>query len=170
MRHDATPGAAAARQPHRFESAASTQTLAEGLAEYYAANPGLKRGEALSPEARAFFHSHDVVHVVYGCNTTMPDEAVVKLASLFGTSAGFSVLRGYLLHDALDIYKRLPLGSTVAALLAAPYLIVRTIWRCWRQHAKWPWADHQRHLHTPLHELRTRYRIKVAHAARRGAA
>jgi hypothetical protein len=76
-------------QRDQFQSPASIQTLAEALTEYYAVNPELKRGDALSPEARAFFRSHDVVHVIYGCGTSMPDEAVVKLASVFGTSGGF---------------------------------------------------------------------------------
>lgn len=147
-----------------FQSAASTQTLAEGLAEYYRDNPGLKRDDALSPEARVFFRAHDVVHVLYGCGTSMPDEAIVKLSSVFGSTAGVAVLRGYRLHESLDIYRRLPLGSTLAALAAAPYLILRTIWRCVRQRAKWPWTDHEAHLHTPLHELRARFGIKVAHA------
>jgi hypothetical protein len=146
-----------------FQSASTTQTLAEGLAEYYAANAGLKRGATLSPDAQAFFRSHDAVHVLYGCGTTMPDEAVVKLASLFGTSAGFSVLRGYLLHDSIDIYRRLPFGSTVKALVMAPYLIARTLWRCMHQRDKWPWADFERHANTPLRELRGRFGITVAH-------
>ena len=60
----------------------------------------------------------------------MPDEAVVKLSSLFGTTGGIQILRGYANHEALDIYTKLPLGSTLLALFAAPYLIVRTLWRC----------------------------------------
>jgi hypothetical protein len=147
----------------QFQSSASTQTLAEALAEYYAANPHLKRDDELSPEARAFFRSHDAVHVVYGCGTSMPDEAVVKLSSLFGTTGGFSILRGYRLHESVDIYLKLPLGSSLIALLSAPYLIVRTLWRCARQPAKWPWSNHEPYLHTPLRELRSRFGIKVAH-------
>jgi hypothetical protein len=46
----------------RFESAQSEQTLAQGLAEYFAANPSLKRDSTLqSSQARKFFRSHDVV-------------------------------------------------------------------------------------------------------------
>jgi hypothetical protein len=158
---------AVTRQPHRFECSESEQTLAEGLSEYYAANPALKRGDVLSAEARNFFHAHDVVHVVYGCTTTMPDEAIVKLSSIFGTTAGVSVLRGYMLHESLDIYRKLPVGSTVLALLAAPYLIVRTIWRCTRQPAKWPWQDHEEYMHTPLREIRARFGISVARGSHR---
>jgi hypothetical protein len=157
-------------ETHQFESSASVQTLAEALIEYYQANPKLKRDAALSPEAREFFQAHDVVHVVYGCNTSMPDEAIVKLSSLFGSSAGVSVLRGYRLHESLEIYRRLPLGSTLAALMAAPYLIVRTIWRCLHQRAKWPWTDHEQYMHTPLRELRERFGIRVAHRSRPPAA
>jgi len=149
---------------HEFESPYSTQTLAEGLAEYFAANPGLKRDvDLLSPQARQFFHSHDVVHVVFGCGTSMPDEAIVKLASIFGTTAGVHVLRGYALHESLDIYRRLPLGSTALALLLAPALIVRTIWRCLRQSQRWPWEQHDHLLDVSLRDLRSQFGIQVAH-------
>ncbi|HVN40107.1 MAG TPA: hypothetical protein VMW19_18245 [Myxococcota bacterium] len=143
------------------------QTLAEALAEYYAANPELKRDDALSLDARAFFLSHDAVHVIYGCGTSMSDEAVVKLASLFGTSEGFSVLRGYRLHESVDIYRHLPLGNTFIALLVSPYIIVRTLWRCARQHAKWPWSNHEQYMQTPLRELRAQFGIAVAHGSSR---
>ena len=149
---------------HRFQSAHSTQTLAEGLAEYFEAHPALKRdGDLLSPEAKQFFRSHDAVHVVYGCGTTMPDEAVVKLSSLLGTTGGLAVLRGYTHHETLDIYTRLPLGSTLLALLASPYLIVRTLWRCARQTRRWPWVGYEAFLDVPLHELRATFGIRVAH-------
>lgn len=152
-----------------YQSAASTQTLAQGLAEYHAANPQLTRGDALSPPARAFFAAHDVVHVLYGCGTSMPDEAVVKLASVFGTTGGFAVLRGYRLHESREIYRRLPLGSTLIAVLSAPYLIARTLWRCTRQAAKWPWDDYGAYQQTPLRELRARFGIAVAHRSARPA-
>lgn len=150
---------------HDFESSDTRQTLAEGLAEYFASNPMLKRdADLLAPEARQFFCSHDAVHVVYGCGTTMLDEAIVKLASLFGTTGGLGVLRGYLHHETLDIYRQLPIAGTLLALLAAPYLIARTIWRCAGQSRRWPWDAYDRYLDVPLQEVRAQFRIKVAHA------
>lgn len=152
---------------HRFESAASTQTLAQGLAEYFAAHPGLKRDEHLaSAEARQFFRSHDIVHLLYGCGTSMPDEAIVKLASLFGTTGGLQVLRGYTHHETLDIYRRLPVASTLRALLMAPYLVARTIWRCSRQVRRWPWAENEPYMDRSLVELRSEFGIRVAHEDR----
>jgi hypothetical protein len=154
---------------HRFESQDSTQTLAEGLAEYLSANPMLKRdADLLSAEARQFFRSHDAVHVVFGCGTTMPDEAIVKLASLFGTTGGFGVLRGYTHHETLDIYRHLPVADTLRALVAAPYLIVRTLWRCMRQSKRWPWGHHDRFAEVALRDIRSQFRIQVAHRRRAG--
>lgn len=152
---------------HAYQSPASTQTLAEGLAEYYGAHPWLKRGADLhSDAARLFFASHDVVHVVYGCDTAMTDEAIVKLSSLFGTTAGLGVLRGYALHESMDIYRRLAPRDTLRAIALAPWLIARTIWRCSRQTRRWPWDDHAALMGEPLVALRGRFGIRVAHEDR----
>ena len=155
---------------HRFQSTASTQSLADAVAEYYAAYPGLKRGTSLSPEAQAFFRCHDIVHVLYGCGTSMSDEAVVKLASIFGTTAGLSVLHGYALHESIDIYRKLPFWGTVAPLAWAPYLAARTIWRCSRQPKKWPWSENEQYASASLRELRAEFGVQVAHASAASAA
>lgn len=147
-----------------YASQASAQTLAEGLAEYFAAHPELKREADLPSEAaRRFFQSHDVVHVVYGCGTSLPDEAVVKLASLFGTTGGLGVLRGYALHESMDIYRRLSAAEALRTLALAPWLIARTVWRCARQTRRWPWDDHAALMHESLADLREQFGIRVAH-------
>jgi hypothetical protein len=96
----------------------------------------------------------------------MPDEAIVKLASLFGTTGGLQVLRGYAHHETLGIYRRLPVSSTVVALLISPYLLARTIWRCSRQHRRWPWADNEQYMSHSLAGLRSTFGIRVAHEGR----
>jgi len=54
---------------------------------------------------------------------------VVKLASLFGTSAGWSVLRSYRQHEAFDIYRRLDLGEMLSTVALSPWIVARTLWR-----------------------------------------
>ncbi|CAN7768405.1 ubiquinone biosynthesis protein COQ4 [Variovorax sp. LjRoot175] len=90
---------------HAFEDQDSGQTLAQGIEEYFTANPGLAKDRNMTAEAKHFFRCHDAVHVVFGCGTTLNDEAVVKMASIFGTTAGLKVLKGYRLHESLDIYR-----------------------------------------------------------------
>jgi hypothetical protein len=140
----------------------SDLTLAGGLAEYHAHNPGLLRGPDLSPEARRFFECHDIVHVVFGCGTSMPDEAVVKLASIFGTTAGLAVLRGYALDESVGIYRKLPPMDTLRAIMWAGVLVPRTVWRCLRQRRRWPWEGFQPYLQVPLRTLRADFGISVA--------
>lgn len=148
---------------HAFERQDSAQTLEEGIAEYYQANPGLARGRALSTQAQEFFRCHDAVHVVFGCGTTLNDEAVVKMASIFGTSAGFGVLRGYRLHESLEIYKKLRVSDVLRSIVQSAVLVPRTITRCVRQRRRWPWDDFEAYARVPLREIRQEFGIRVAH-------
>ena len=146
---------------HLFEHQESRQTLAQGIAEYYDRNHELVRGDQLSVEAREFFRSHDAVHVVYGCGISLSHEAIVKVCSVFGTTAGVSVLRGYRLHESIDIYKRLNPQEVVSTTLASVVLVPRAIFRCLRQRKRWPWSDFSAHLESLLCELRAGYGICV---------
>ncbi|MFB2893530.1 hypothetical protein ACE1CI_11515 [Aerosakkonemataceae cyanobacterium BLCC-F50] len=59
----------------------STQTLREGLAEYYALNPHITPPDTQPPEFAKILLAHDVGHVIYGCDTGMYDE--LKILPLF---------------------------------------------------------------------------------------
>jgi hypothetical protein len=68
------------QRPHYLDKA-STQTLQEGLAEYYACNPHVTSPETQPPEFAQILLAHDVGHVIYGCDTGMHDE--LKILPLF---------------------------------------------------------------------------------------
>jgi hypothetical protein len=68
-------------QKPRYLDKNSTQTLQEGLAEYYALNPHVTSPATQQPEFAKVLQSHDIGHVVYGCDTGMYDE--LKLLPLF---------------------------------------------------------------------------------------
>jgi hypothetical protein len=146
---------------HEFERQDTAQTLAEGIAEYYERNPHLAKVRGMSPEAQEFFRCHDTAHVVFGCNTSLPDEAVVKLSSVFGTTGGFSVLRGYALHESTDIYRELAVKDIVLTILRAVFLVPRTLLRCFRQHKRWPWKDSSAYEGRSLGSLRSEFGIRV---------
>ena len=145
-----------------YEVQESPQTLAEGVAEYYAVHPGLSASRGMSPDAQQFFRCHDVAHVVFGCGIGLDDEAVVKLSSIFGTTAGFGVLRGYTLHESRQIYEQLPLRESLRTIAHAFAVVPRTLLRCLRQRARWPWDGFESFLETPLRELRRQFGITVA--------
>ncbi len=148
---------------HAFQHQDSPQTLAEGYDEYVAANPGLVRGAELSPQAQRFFSCHDAVHVVFGCDVALDDEAVVKIASIFGTTGGFAVLRGYQLHETLDIYRQLRVADVLGSIARSVLIVPRTLARCLAQRARWPWDGFDDHRHLALRSIRQQFGIKVAH-------
>lgn len=149
---------------HRYQQQYSTQTLLEGLEEYHSSNTGLLGRRPLSAEAETFFHCHDVVHVVFGCNTTLPDEAVVKISTLFGTSVGLRVFRGYGTAESKEIYRKLSLFEIAVTTLQSIILVPLTIWRCARMRKRWPWRHYERYLDMPLSEIRRKFGIRVAHS------
>lgn len=68
-------------QSPRYMDKASTQTLREGLTEYYALNPHMTPPETQPSEFAKILLAHDVGHVIYGCDTGMYDE--LKILPLF---------------------------------------------------------------------------------------
>lgn len=71
-------------RPH-YTDKNSTQTLGQGLEEYYAVNPFITDPRELSPEFAKILLAHDVTHIILGCDTDMYDE--LKLLPLcFWTS------------------------------------------------------------------------------------
>lgn len=149
---------------HSFERQVSDQTLAQGIAEYHEAHPQLAKGRGVSAESEEFFRCHDAAHVVFGCGNTLSDEAVVKIASLIGTTAGFRVLNGYRLHESLEIYSKLRLLDVFRSAVQSVFLIPRTAYRCLRQTRRWPWEDFERYVDVPLREIREEFSIRVAHS------
>lgn len=152
---------------HDFERQDTAQTLAEGIEEYYRQNPHLSKVRGMSPQAQEFFRCHDAAHVVFGCGTSLPHEAVVKLSSIFGTTGGLAVLKGYRLHESTSIYRELVLTDIVRTLLQSIVIVPRTAVRCLRQHKRWPWREFAEYSRVPLGKLRTEFGIRVAGFDRR---
>jgi hypothetical protein len=72
----------------------STQTLREGLEEYYALNPHVTPPSTQPSEFAKILLAHDVGHVIYGCDTGMYDE--LRILPLFWWTSE-STMRVYLL-------------------------------------------------------------------------
>jgi ubiquinone biosynthesis protein Coq4 len=148
---------------HTFELQNSPQTLAEAIAEYYAANPKLVQGRNMSSEAQRFFQCHDAAHVVFGCSTALDDEAIVKIASILGTTAGLGVLKGYRLYESRQIYKQLSLSAVLKSIAHSVVVVPRTVFRCLKQRSRWPWTEFEPYLTVPLRDIRQQFGITVAH-------
>ncbi len=139
----------------RYREQDSTMTLAEGLEEYFRAMPDLLDPKALGSEAKDLFTQHDVAHIVFGCDTSLRQEAMMDTWTVFGTDVGFfAYMKYFKTPEAQALMKQIGVGRALwGALLAIPD-IVRVIARGSAMKKKWPWRDHQRYMDRPLKEIR----------------
>jgi hypothetical protein len=145
----------------RYQEPDSTLTLAEGLREYHGSRVGLAGGRGASAAAQEFFCCHDTAHVVFACDTSLPQEGVVKLWSFFATDAGFSLVRAYNLPESREIYATLTWRDEVRAAWVGATAFPRVLWRSLRMPKRWPWRDFARFLDVPLVEIRREFGIRV---------
>ncbi|HEY2070451.1 MAG TPA: hypothetical protein VGG48_12915 [Rhizomicrobium sp.] len=153
-----------ARTRHRYQLQDSRQTLAEGLAEYYAVNAGwVTRPSDLPAESVALFRSHDMCHVIFGLDTTLADETMADTRTLLSCDVGLRRYIRYLSSDqqAKALFAELGWARAVWATITTLPRIVRAMIEAWRMPKRWPWTPPQFYLARTLADLRGEYRIRI---------
>lgn len=116
----------------------------------------------VSSEARAFFESHDVAHVLFDCDVSLLGEGAVKIWTIFGTDIGFwRHVKEYREASAFALSTHFgwmhAMGNTIKLLPSIPLIIARAK----RMSKPWPWMGFGRYLNTPICEIRKEYNIDV---------
>lgn len=147
----------------RYEDPGCQLTLRQGLQEYFAGHPGLLQPESVDVETARFFHSHDACHVLFGLDTSPPDEGVADLWTVVGTDIGLSRYAKYLRGNpaARQSVAEIGLFQMVATTLRLLPLIARVFFRSRKMKRKWLWGKEERYLDCPLVELRREFNIQV---------
>jgi hypothetical protein len=147
-----------------YQAQDTNQTLAEGLADYYAAN----RGRVLPPtslptESAELFRSHDMCHVIFGLDTTLSDEAMADARTLLSCDVGWGRYAKYMTRDpeAKAIFKQLGLVAALSTTIRAVPRIGRAIWEAWRMPKRWPWNPPEEYQQRTLSDLRREFGIRV---------
>lgn len=141
----------------------STQTLSEGLEEYYRANMGrVTRPEHLAVESVLLFRSHDICHVIFGLNTTPGDEVLVDARTVFSCDVGF---RHYLTYlddpQAKAIFREFGYWRSVWATVLAIPRLGRALLEAFRMKKRWPWRPPSEYLSRSLSDLRQEFGIRL---------
>lgn len=139
-------------------------TLREALNQHYEKNIAAFPEREVSPEAQEFLRCHDVAHVVFGCDTSLFGEGILKIYTIFGTTLGFWWhLSAYSGADAFRLFRQYGvlhvLKKTFRLILRVPRAIVHAK----RMSKPWPWADHSEYLDKSIEEIRTEFNIMVIH-------
>lgn len=139
-------------------------TLRQGLEQFHANYQDQlsheKRG--LSSAAQAFFRSHDIAHVLFGCDISLYGEGTVKIWTIFGTSLGFwQHLKEYQVVNAFELAKNFGFRQLLTNLLKLLFSIPVIILRAKRMNRRWPWANFDAYLDTPIAEIREEFNIRI---------
>lgn len=155
-------------QELRYQIQNSPQTLQEALHEYHRANSGLQKPEAMSAESSKLFTNHDLIHVVFGLDTSLHDETLADTWTVFGSSLGFWNYLKYLTNpDAMQILQDISTDGKFGHVKIIREVLhtipdVIKVWRYSRNMTqKWPWTDHHQYLALPLSQIRAEFGIQL---------
>lgn len=142
-------------------------TLREGLSELYCHAPDVAE---VSDRKGKSFRDHDLTHIIFGCDTSLEGEILLKPWILFGTTITVDEIKAYqadpevkrLNEEGLEMMG----GRLKTYILAFIYYFPMFFWiwlRCVRNMTeKWPHSEvTEAMLDTPLEELRRRYGITL---------
>ena len=139
-----------------------TQTLREALEDYFAAIPGLLTEDNAEKWVADLFRSHDIGHVVFGCDTSLNGEPLADVFCVFGTDC---TVREYMRYAEIPetkaIFREAGLWRTLVSGLRSLPRIVVALWRCFRMPKKWPFWHNDELLDRPLNELRQQFGVRV---------
>ncbi len=138
-------------------------TLRQGLTKFYKENESyLSHNKAeVSIEAKSFFKSHDVAHVIFGCDISLYGEGSVKIWTIFGTTLGFwNHIRGYKEANAFQLSKNFGLLHIVSNIFKFLISIPVLIHRAKKMYKPWPWSKYQPYLDTPISEIREEFNVR----------
>ena len=140
----------------------STQTLREGIAEYYSANPFLLDPEGMSPAAKALFKQHDAGHVVFGCDTSLRGETLIDTWTILGSTAGIKGYVEYFRHPQIyQIFADVGYWHMTVEFIRCLPDVLRVLIRSRRLESRWPWDRYAEYLDNSLAEIRSRFNIRV---------
>ncbi|SEQ66516.1 Coq4 family protein [Neolewinella agarilytica] len=137
-------------------------TLREGLDIFQQKNKKFFSTRPMSGKARTFLSSHDIAHVVFGCDTTLYGEGVVKVWTTFGTTLSFwKVIRGYNEVNAFQLFRAYSFRHIAGNILRFLWAIPTVIIRSGQMKKPWAWSDYQPYLDKPIAEIREEFNIRV---------
>ena len=159
-----SPAGFAAPPRCRYQAQDSRQTLAEGLAEYYACNAGrVLPPKALPAQSAELFRRHDICHVIFGLDTTLADEAMADTRTLLSCDVGWRRYAAYLASDpeAKAIFKEVGYLTVLWGTLRSVPRLLRAVAEAWRAPKRWPWDVPEAFQSRTLSDLRREFGIRV---------
>ena len=139
-------------------------TLAEGLEEYFEANPGLTQVGPDSPEAELFL-PHDACHVVFGTSTSLVEEAMTDIWTIAGADVGVWEYAKLMRHAAKlnpgEVLHEIGYWVAFKDMIRSVGPMLEAYRRGRRMRKPWPFRRYGDHLDRALGDIRREFGIEV---------
>jgi ubiquinone biosynthesis protein Coq4 len=144
----------------------SALILREGVKRFCEGNAAVFSERDMSSEASEFFRCHDTAHVVFGCDTSIFGEGILKIFTICGTTLGFwKHVKGYADADAFALFRQYSWRHLVGHIFKLVANVPRAFIHAKQMSKPWPWADHSLYLDRSIKEIRREFNIKVIQGA-----
>jgi hypothetical protein len=148
----------------RYQEQDSTQTLREGLDEFYTAHrSAVSMPCDLRAASASIFVGHDISHVIFGLTPSLVDEAITDARIMLATDVGLRRYWHAFTTDphAIANFERIGAASVAAGAVLALPRIWRAMREAWHIDKRWPWAPPESFHARALGDLRREFRIRV---------
>ncbi len=137
-------------------------TLQHGLDKFYKKNFKNFSDRPTTEKAKEFLLRHDVSHVIFGCDTSIYGEGVVKIWTTFGTTLGFwKMITEYNEANAFELFRMYSFRHVANNIFRFLMIIPLTIVRARQMNKPWPWSNYKPYLNKPISEIRKEFNIEV---------
>ena len=145
---------------YKYQQQDSSQTLQEGLEEYYASIPGVMIPDDTEEETAKMLTSHDVTHVIFGCSTSLEDEFLCDSWTLMGSNLSLYKYLEYMKYPVTQqIFKEAGYLKVIVIGIKTLPKMIKIYLRTRKMTKKWSWSGYKQYLNRQLREIRDEFNI-----------
>ena len=152
---------------YEFQKQDSSQTLEEGLEEFYSINPAFKELLEIDSPNTKVFKEHDYTHVLFGMGTSMEEESLLDTYVIWGMKFNWgSIIDFYRDPDYSQFIKSLigkyggywSIFKIYMKLMPIKFKIFRL---CKKMTKRWNYHTTENYLNKTLKDIRQEFNIKL---------
>jgi len=151
---------------NEYELPYSNLTLDEALARFRRENHLDEKYLTMTSEAQLRYERHDMIHVLFGLDTSMRHEAKADGWTLLASDLRWKDLREVLNgEEEKELVAELGWRSIALAYLRGVPDFLRMAWQSRKLRKKWPWGDNNAYRNVRVEDIRREFGILEALAA-----
>ncbi|MEL6528564.1 MAG: hypothetical protein AAGK01_04645 [Pseudomonadota bacterium] len=141
----------------------SSLTLNEALVAFRSENDLATKYDGMRKEAQIHFERHDIVHVLFGLDTSIRQEAQADGWTIFGTDISFQHIREFFsLPEEKELIDEIGWWEITKAYFRGVPDYLRIALQSRKLRKKWRWSDYSSYRDRQVDKIRDEFGIKDA--------